>query len=209
MRILVFLFILGPCFGQHLAIGVKAGARPTSQFEGYGVPESRPYLVGPMIEVSLPHGFGVEFDALYSRFGYTSSAGDIFGGAYFSRARANQWQFPILLKRRLPIPLVKPYALVGYAPLYTNGTVINSGVQVDYYGTRTVIPPTSYSADYGFDHGLVAGGGVEFGGSHVRFAPEIRYIRWKSPLFSESGSHGYYIQAPQNEVQLLLGIAWR
>lgn len=209
MRTLIFILMLGPCFGQHLAIGVKVGARPTSQFEGYGVPESRPYLVGPMIVVGLPHGFGVEFDALYSRFGYDSTSGDIFGSAYFSRARANQWQFPILLKRRLPIPLARPYALVGYAPLYTSGTVINSGVQVDYYGTRNVIPPTSYPADYGFDHGLVAGGGVEFGGRHVRIAPEVRYIRWKSPLFSESGSRGYYIQAPQNEVQVLVGITWR
>jgi hypothetical protein len=80
---------------------------------------------------------------------------------------------------------------------------------VDYYGNRTVIPPANYPADYGFDHGLVAGGGVEFGGRHVRIAPEVRYIRWKNPLFSESGSRGYYIQAPQNEVQLLVGITWR
>jgi hypothetical protein len=162
-----------------------------------------------MVEVSLPHGFGVELDALYSRFGYTSTSSDFLGGSYFSRARANQWQFPIVLKRRLPIPLVRPYALVGYAPLYTSGSVINSGVQVSPYGDRTAIPATTYPADYGFDHGLVAGGGMEFGGSHLRIAPEFRYIRWKNPLFSDYGSRGFYIQSPQNEVQLLLGITWR
>ena len=117
MRLLVFFLILGPCFGQQFAIGVKGGARLTSQFEGFGVSESRPYLIGPMVAVGLPHGFGVELDALYSRFGYSSTGTDILGGSYFNRARANQWQFPILLKRRLPIPLARPYALVGYVPL--------------------------------------------------------------------------------------------
>ena len=74
---------------------------------------------------------------------------------------------------------------------------------MDFYGNRTAIPATSYSADYGFDHGLAAGAGVEFGGGHLRIAPEIRYIRWKNPAFSEYGSRGYYILGPQDEVQML------
>jgi hypothetical protein len=68
---------------------------------------------------------------------------------------------------------------------------------------------TSYPADYGADHGLVAGGGVEIGGGHFRVAPEVRYIRWKDPLYSYYGSRGYYLQVPRNEVQILVGLTWR
>ena len=101
-------------------------------------------------------------------------------------------------------------ALGGYAPLGTSGTGTASGVGVDFYGNRTLILPNSSTrTDYGLDHGLVAGGGLQFGGGHLRIAPEIRYIRWTHPLFYEYGSHGYYIQVPQNEVQLLVGITWR
>ena len=56
-------------------------------------------------------------------------------------------------------------ALGGYAPLGTSGTGTASGVGVDFYGNRSLVPPTSYATDYGIDHGLVAGGGMQFGGA--------------------------------------------
>lgn len=207
--VLILSFFAASVWAQHLAIGVVAGDRVTSQLDGDGTSESKPYLVGPEIELLLPRGFGVEFDALYSRFGYSGSSTDILGGSYVSRTRSNQWQFPLLLKYRLRIPLVHPYALVGWVPGHTSkSTVVTTGVQVDIAGNRTPVN-TSYPVDYGTDHGLAAGGGVEIGGGHFRVAPEVRYIRWKDPLYSYYGSRGYYLQVPRNEVQILVGVTWR
>ena len=208
-RVLILCLLCLPCAAQHLAFGVKGGARLTTQLEGFGESESRPYLAGPTVELILPFGLGVEFDALYSRFGYTTTSSDILGGSFTGRARANQWQFPLLLKYRLPVPLVRPYALAGWVPLHTSDiAVAGSGFQVDLYGNRTPVS-SNYTLPGGTVHGLAAGGGIEIGGRHIRLAPEVRYIRWKDAYLNEYGSHGYYLQSPQNEVQLLVGLTWR
>jgi hypothetical protein len=55
---------------------------------------------------------GVEVDALYRREGFQSSFSNVFFGVS-SEERANSWEFPMLLKYRLPVPLVKPFAEVG------------------------------------------------------------------------------------------------
>ena len=198
--------------GQSFEIGVRGAARATSQLEGYGTAESRPYLIGPMVQFHLPHGFALEFDALYSRFGYTSSNTDIIGDFYTSRARANSWQFPLLLKYRLHFPVLQPYVLAGWDPQHAWGTTQTSAYLIsnpyDPNYTRTYLQ-SSMSYHYETNHGLVAGGGIELGTHHWRVSPEVRYIRWKDPLFSSYGSHGFYLLVPQNEVQLTLGLAWR
>jgi opacity protein-like surface antigen len=207
------LFLLATqAYGQHLEIGIKGAARPTSQLEGYGTPESRPYLVGPMIQLNLPGGFAVEVDALYSRFGYTSSTSDIVGNFYTYRDRANSWQFPVLLKYRLHFAGLRPYVLAGWDPEHATGTTKTTGSVVsnpyDPNHTRTY-QQFSIDDQYGTNHGLAAGGGVEFGGRHWRVSPEVRYVRWKNPMFSSYQSHGFFLRVPQNEVQLLVGVAWR
>ena len=207
------LFLLAThAYGQLLEIGVKGAARPTSQLEGYGASESRPYLVGPMVQFNLPRGFALEVDALYSRFGYTSSNSDIIGDFYTSRDRANSWQFPVLLKYRFHLAVLHPYLLGGWDPQHASSTTKTSASIVsnpyDPNYTRTY---QQFSSDdhYGTNHGLVAGGGVEFDSHHLRVSPEVRYVRWKDPMFSIEQSHGFYLLVPQNEVQLPLGVAWR
>lgn len=212
MRILISFVIVSSCFAQPLAIGIKAGGRLTNDVDGWAVSESRPYVLGPMVQLKLPLGFAVEADALYNRFGYSSTASDILGGYTIDRVRANSWQFPILLRHRLPLPLplARPYFTVGYAAQYT-GTATHrvTGATADYYTGNFTPYSANYTENYAANSGLVAGGGIEVGAGHWRVAPEVRYIRWKDPLFSYYGSRGYYVVAPQNEVQLLVGITWR
>ena len=207
----VFLLATQAC-GQHLEIGAIGAGRPTSQLEGYGVSESRRYLVGPLVRFNLPRGFAVEANALYSRFGYTSTSTDIVGDFYTTRSRANSRQFPILLKYRLRIAALGPYVLVGWDPERATGTSTGTMSLVsnpyDPNSTRTYRQFTT-SDNYGTNHGLVAGAGVAFGSRHLRVSPEVRYVRWKDPMFSNYGSRGFYLLVPQNEVQLILGVAWR
>ncbi len=74
---------------------------------------SKRYVVGPALDIGLPLGFGVEVDALYRREGFQTSFGNAFYSAS-SQERANSWEFPILLKYRLPVPVIKPFVEVGY-----------------------------------------------------------------------------------------------
>lgn len=193
---------------QPLSIGVKGAMLPIGDLVGYwGRSESRPYLVGPFVEVRLPHRLAFECDALYHRFGYSSTTSDILGGVNTERVRANSWTFPILGKYRFSLHGIRPYALLGYAPRRTTGTYADSGYWRDYTGAPTLVR-FSGSVSYDTGHALVTGGGIETGAGRLRLSPEVRYLRWKDPLFTEYGSHGVYLSAPQNEVQLVLGIAW-
>jgi hypothetical protein len=147
-------------------------------------------------------------DALYSRFGYSSDFGN-FAGYTAIGVRANSWEFPLLAKYRFHPPLVRPYAIMGYSPRTVSGSENASGyiVHIDT-GNRTYFSNSS-GTNYGVGHGFVAGGGVELGAGHIHIAPEVRYIRWKDPLFYDYGPQGYFVTTPQNQVELLVGLSWR
>ncbi|MCC6585280.1 MAG: PorT family protein [Bryobacterales bacterium] len=200
---------LAACFGQQVGFGVKAGGRVSDDLASYWASsESKRYVVGPMVDVRLALRFGVEVDALYRRVGFRTFNGG-FWGSNQDNYRANSWEFPMLLKYRLPILALKPYAVVGYAPRYISGHYRAAGESIDILtGAST---PYTRSGDWKPDvsHGVVAGGGVEFGGRHVRIAPEVRYTRWFNDPINFYGSRGYSVSAAQNQVEVLVGIFWR
>jgi len=180
----------------------------TSDIGGTGASESKPYLVGPMAEVRLPWHFAFEADALYSRFGFSSTTSDFLSEIATQRGRANSWQFPLLAKYRLRIFRVRPYALLGYVPRHGSG-------KIDYAGrSSTTLSSSGPFVPYAFsdaleisDHAWVAGGGVQLRAGPFRITPEVRYLRWNDSPYSFN-SHGYYLVVPQNEMQVLLGIGW-
>ena len=209
MRTLIlFLLFSTPATAQFFTAGVKGSVRATNDIEGYASSESRLYSVGPSIEIGLPHRLSFEFDALYSRFGYSYSGIDILGELNAGRSRANSWEFPLLLKYRLTKRSIGPYALLGYAPRRMSGDVVYSGFSFSYPGGPAAPYRFENPQPYGTSHGLVAGGGVRIPFGRLRFTPEVRYLRWKDSPYDEEGSRGFYIFVPQNEVQILLGVGW-
>jgi hypothetical protein len=110
MRLLLALLCLAiPGLPQPLTIGVEGGVRLTGDPQIYDPmyerSNSKPYLVGPMIEVQLPFHFAFQADALYSRLGDTSYIPLIAMESY-QRTIANSWEFPLLVKYPLPVPRV-------------------------------------------------------------------------------------------------------
>ncbi len=102
MRVIALLLLIAPiCYPQTAFVGAVAGGRLTDDVAGSARPESRRYVVGPMIELTLPLNFSVEFEAMYHRHGYSA---DAFNMAQFQidRERANSWEFPILIRYKLP-----------------------------------------------------------------------------------------------------------
>jgi hypothetical protein len=211
-RILVFLFLLplGGALAQHVGVGVKAGARVTDDLDTwYAQSESKRYVVGPMIELRLPYGFGLEFDALYRRLGYRTDNGSIYG-SYNSRTRAKVWEFPMLGKYRLPLlRRAQPFVAAGWAPRHISGNDHSEGYTVNFTtGERT---PYVYDSKWRPDstHGVVAAGGFEFGAGRLHFSPEFRYTHWNKDPIAIWGSHGYYVSANENQMEVLVGFTWR
>jgi hypothetical protein len=211
-RLSVFLILIlaGNVFAQQVRLGVKGGVRTGSEYEFVSSEESRRYTVGPSFELALPLiGLRFEADALYSRLGYTKIWSDI-GGFSVRRSRTNSWEFPLLAKRTLPIPIVRPFVIGGYAPRITREEGVSTGYLASFEIGR---PATPYNrkvpAESRWTHGLVAGGGVETGVGRIRLSPEVRYTRWNQPATDVISSQGYRIRSNQNQLQILLGISWK
>ena len=160
-------------------------------------------MVGPTVDIRLPKRFSMEVDALYQRFGFTGYyyAGDSFGTV---RERTNSWEFPVILKYRLPIRLMHPFVGIGYAPRIVNGSGISSGTTsiVFYYFNQRG------TTNYPVTQGVVVSGGVSLGAGHFRFTPEVRYTYWTSQYVSGYGYNPSNGGSNQNEVSVLLGIRW-
>ena len=164
------------CFGQSVSIGVIGGVRTTGDLTGGGATSiSKRYVVGPALDVGLPFGLAVEFDALYRRTGYRTSTSN---GNYSIVAdeRANVWELPILLKYKLPFPVAKPFLEAGYAPRIIGSTSKNE---------QGVFPVTgqtfsTFNSTWSTSHGLIIGGGVQLAVGRLRLSPVIRYTRWNN-----------------------------
>ena len=74
------------------------------------------FTVGPMLEVRLPLGLGVDFDALYKRFNQTRTGVGITGTA---SKTGSSWEFPLLAKYRFGSWPAKPYVEGGVSFYHT------------------------------------------------------------------------------------------
>src|SRR5438132_39357 len=127
------------CFGQTLSVGLIGGARASDDLTGAGATGvSKRYVIGPAVDIGLALGFGVEVDALYRREGYQTSFGS-FAYNIFSGERANSWEFPMLLKYRIPFSFLE----VGYAPRVIHGSISSDYMQL----FLTSLPPAILIAD--------------------------------------------------------------
>ena len=201
---------------QQVSLGVAGGLRATNEYSSDFGPsaESKRYIVGPMVDVSLPKHLSVEFDALYRRIGFTASSGSYLSGGSITRERANSWEFPLILKYHVPAP-IRPFVGVGWALRNVSGTDVSSGSVLT--GITTDPPSSTYTyfsnqrspTSYSDTHGLVLAGGLDFNLGHVRLSPQIRYVHWVSAFENVHGSFsvtGY--SSNQNEVFGVLGLSW-
>src|SRR5438445_12790750 len=106
-RALLFLLLAAAGARAQFSFGVKGGIPATDAFEASAAyrQESKRYTVGPMVELGLPLRFGLEFDALYKRLGYSETA-EIFGTRSYTSFRAASWEFPLILRYHLTGGLV-------------------------------------------------------------------------------------------------------
>lgn len=161
-KILVLnLVAVAACYAQNIGVGVRGGVPLTDFIKA----ESKTgtltnvltgkgnVVVGPMFELRLPFGLGIEADALYRRWD---------ANGVLSTGSASTWEFPVYGKLRAPGIIVHPYAGAGI-------NFQRLGDIGKFLGGNTVDSSR---------RGFLGAGGVEFKLPVVRISPEIRYTRW-------------------------------
>src|SRR5215475_5974927 len=111
---ILFLLFSGAAVAQPFGVGIKGGVPMTDFVDAVnqGTPNlsyvvrTNRYVVGPMAELRLPFGFGVEVNALYRHYSFSGTPGSVTTGA---------WEFPLLAKYKFKAPFVRPYVAAGVA----------------------------------------------------------------------------------------------
>jgi opacity protein-like surface antigen len=201
--------ITDPLKGQTGFLSGSPGLLPTEPGEVTYTSNTKRYLVGPTAEFHLPLGFSFEVDALYRRLDYQSSeTGDNFQTT--KQTTANSWQFPFLLKWRLPLGPVHPFVDAGPSVEYVSG-IHRSARQTVYNASSpgTAANATTNNPDE-LDNqtrvGFTAGGGLEFKAGLLRISPEVRYTRWNTNIFRTPVRN--LLSSNFNQADFLLGITF-
>jgi hypothetical protein len=210
MRILT-LFALGAfsAFSQPVTFGVKGGV-PLTDFLKTAPPSfssatstTNPYIVGPTLEVRLPASLAIEFDALFRHYRYQTFFGPIGGQDQYT-VTTNAWEFPLLLKYRLPGKFVRPYLDGGVAWDRLQG-LSATRTFFPFFGAPTTTPISNPpELQHKTSTGVVFGGGVEIHALFLHISPEVRYTRWASQHFTL----GDILYSNQNQAEFLLGITF-
>ena len=197
---LVWLWLIGTlsAFAQPISGGIRGGLPLTDFYQAVSSSgatlssTSTRFILGPTIELHLPGGFGLEADALYRHFDYRASANLV--DSLLKLGASNGWEFPLLLKYRLPGPFVRPF--------------LDAGVAFDHWSgfkQLQVLAVTTRSNVSGTNTGFVAGAGIELHTPLIRLSPEIRYTRWgASSITDVSGA----LRSNQNQVEVLVGLTF-
>lgn len=183
---------------QAVSFGVRGGLPFTNLFGAVSNPgetfesSSTQFVVGPTVELHLPLGLGVEVDALYRHFHDNAAVTVSNVATAFSSSSA--WEFPLLLKYRLPGPFVRPF--------------LDAGVAFDYVsGSRELANflTGASSNTSATNEGFVAGAGIELRLPVIRLSPEIRYTRWGSVNIPDLNG---FLHANPNQVEFLVGVTF-
>jgi hypothetical protein len=180
--IIALIFLVSPAAAQ-IHVGLKGGVPLTditetiSSFTVFRNLPSR-WTAGPMLEVDLPFGLGVEVDALYRRVGFERvGSGPPTEGN--SVSKGGIWDFPLIAKYRFGGTLARPYVGGGWTYRSLNDLL-----------------------EFSSSNGLVLVGGVRLNALVVKISPEMRYTRWAS----EGTQPGF--RANQDQVEVLVGITF-
>ena len=156
--LLIAVFLCAPLSAQLINWGVKGGVPFNDAVQAAGTFSSNfsRWTVGPVVELNLPLGLGVEANALYRSTGYSNS---ITGLDY----SAGTIEFPVLAKYKFPGSLARLYVDGGFVFRH----ITDIGLLQD--------------AD---SKGLVFGVGIRYNLKLIKISPEIRYTRWDNEPFN-------------------------
>ncbi len=178
MRLALIPLILSvPAFADGISVGVKAGVpltdvvKTAGEIGGQRFEASRGnFTAGPVLNVRLPFGLGVEFGAMYKR--VEQQAGQFEGTQSVPYAKtASSWEFPVVGQYRLVKEgTLQPYVEAGFAFNHLTGVL----------APFRSLPGSLLKPEAGSEsrHGFVTGIGVEMHLPIIRITPGLRYTRY-------------------------------
>ena len=211
MRSLCLLLLsAAAAVAQPVGFGVKGGL-PLNDFLNAAKSQSfrfdtttNRYIIGPSLELRLPHGLGIELDVLYRHFGY-SAFGNLVGSASVIDARTSgsAWEFPLVGKYKFGSGLVRPYVEAGVSWDRLSG--LTQAVKTTIANATSSSTSTSNPPELNKDttRGFVIGAGVDIKAILIHVSPEIRYTRWGAKHFIDPGG---LLNSNQNQGEFLVGI---
>jgi opacity protein-like surface antigen len=185
----LFLLSISIAAAQNVGFGVKGGVPFGDVFtlEPFR-PHTQRFTVGPMLDVRLPLGFGIEFDALYKRYDQTGPS--IRVGSTVSKT-GSSWEFPLLGKYRFGSAFAKPYVDAG---------VSFNRLRDILLPFRTLPTPPSEQPQGSYTRvGFAVGAGIEFKLPVVRVSPSFRFSHWGNQRI---------ILPSTNVVDFLIGVSF-
>jgi hypothetical protein len=175
------------CLAQPFSAGIKGGL-PLTDF--VNTVESG---AATTTELRLPFGLGVEFDALFRHFNYTTPLSSV-GAALTTVTSSSDWEFPLVAKYKFHGKLARPYVEAGVA--WDTLTGLKSSIQ------NVVAPPPVEQNS--ITTGFVMGGGIDIHVLVLHIAPEIRFTRWTSQHFNIAN----VVNSNQNQAEVLVGVTF-
>jgi len=214
MKPLCWLFLCAAAaVAQPIGFGIKGGV-PMNDFLSaarnqnfqFDTTTNR-YIIGPSVELRLPFGLGIELDALYRHFGYSSfsTPGGVNAAITDARTSAGAWEFPLLGKYKFKgVPLLRPFVEAGVSwDKLTGLTQAVSTTVSNIVQTSSTSNPPELNKDT--TRGFVLGGGVDIKALVIHVVPEIRYTRWGAKHFIDPSG---LFNSNQNQGEFLIGITF-
>lgn len=181
---LLLLIASAPLSAQLLNWGVKGGVPLNDAVKAAGTfnPEFHRWTIGPMVDLNLPAGFGIEADMMYRRIGYSANT-PFINGVFNSSA----WSFPLLVKYKFPGNLARVYVDTGYV-----------------FRALTDVARLDKNSSQGF----VLGAGIRYDLKLIKVSPELRYTRWNNDVFAVDAASGNTLNSKKNQIEFLIGVTF-
>jgi hypothetical protein len=197
-RLLILCVLWAGAGMAQFSAGLKGGV-PLTDFISFASnptqtirSKSSGFILGPEVELHLPAGFGVEFDALYRNFNYKTSTNLV--DALLSSSASHAWEFPLLIKYKVPSVIVRPYLAAGFAfDRWTGLKQVTNVIGV----TNSHVGVTNT--------GVVLGAGFEIHALVIRISPEVRFTRWGAKDLTDLGG---LMRSSQNQAEFLIGVTF-
>ena len=158
---------------QSIGIGIKAGVPLTDVLKPGAITRAQVdttrLAIGPVLEVRLPFGLGIEVGAMYKRFKQTGQTGP--RDLTVIDQTGQSWEFPVLGKVRLPGVGVRPYVEGGFS--YNRLSDVVKPFQTAISNPKDLVVAVGRP-------GFVVGGGIEIGSGKLRLAPGLRWTRYNT-----------------------------
>jgi hypothetical protein len=213
-------------FAQHISVGIKAGVPLTGLLRGrccQEVPtQTRRYTIGPVVDIGLPLGFGVEFGALYKRFDQQSYAVTTTGYVNWDdetgyaiqqtagiSAVGHSWEFPVAVQYHFFKSAIRPYVEGGVSLNRLSNVYSAQTTPYPPYPSSLQLPFTITPLRGSFTRvGPLFGMGVDVKLHRIHVTPGLRYTRYNKLSWPFTACSSGSACRGNNAVDFLVGFTF-